>query len=327
MNVLGLDIGGANLKAAHTGGGARLRPFALWKDPSGLAEALRDLLRGWPPFDLLAVTMTGELCDCYESKRQGVHAILDAVETAAEGVPVRVWRTDGAFADLAAARAAPLRIAAANWLALATWAGRHAPAGPGLLLDVGSTTTDVVPLLDGSPVPLGRTDPERLRARELVYLGVRRTPLCALLGGEGAAELFATTLDVFLALGETPEDPADTNTADGRRATRAAAHARLARVLCADLETSTEEERRSLAERARGRLADALASAVDRVAGRLPGPPRTFVLAGSGEFLARRVLRQRCENHPYQVVSLAERLGPEVSHAACAYAVAALAAG
>ena len=86
MDVLGLDIGGANLKAAHTHDVARLRPFALWKDPAGLADALRGLLRGWPPFDLLAVTMTGELCDCFESKRQGVAAILDAVEAAAGGL-------------------------------------------------------------------------------------------------------------------------------------------------------------------------------------------------------------------------------------------------
>jgi len=67
--------------------------------------------------------------------------------------------------------------AAANWLALATYAGRLAPRGPAVLLDVGSTTTDVIPLQDGTPVPRGRTDPERLESKELVYTGVRRTPL------------------------------------------------------------------------------------------------------------------------------------------------------
>src|SRR5262245_28908054 len=92
---LGLDIGGANLKAAHATGATRLRPFALWKDPRGLAGALRDLLAGLPAADALAVTMTGELCDCFPSKREGVHAILDAVADVAEGRDVRVWRTDG----------------------------------------------------------------------------------------------------------------------------------------------------------------------------------------------------------------------------------------
>ena len=245
--VLGLDVGGANLKAAHTDGAARSRPFALWKDPGGLAGALRDLIADMPDADLLAVTMTGELCDCFESKRQGVIAILDAVQEAAQGKPIRVWRTDGKFVDITEARKTPLQTAAANWLALATFAGRLAPEGPALLFDVGSTTTDVIPLLDGRPKPHGRTDRERLESGELVYTGVRRTPLCALAGG--AAELFATTLDVYLLLDWIAEDAADRNTADGRPATKAAAHARLARMLCADLDSSTEQERMGLAHR------------------------------------------------------------------------------
>lgn len=326
MTVLGLDIGGANLKAAHSRGGARLRPFALWKDAAGLPDALRALVRDGPLFDRIAVTMTGELCDCFESKRQGVHAILDAVEAAAGAVPVRVWGTDGRFVDPAAARAAPLRTAAANWLALATYAGRHAPDGPALLLDVGSTTTDVVPLLDGRPVPRGRTDPERLRSGELVYTGVRRTPVCALLGAGGAAELFATTLDVFLVLGAIADNPGDTDTADGRPATAAAAHARLARMVCADLETTTAEERQRLAERVLLRQVYALTSSVEQVVKRLPGPPRTVVVAGSGEFLARPVLKEQRAFPPCRVVFLSEALGPEASAAACAHAVAVLAA-
>ena len=63
--------------------------------PSGLPAALAELLRDAPPFDRLAVTMTGELCDCYETKRQGVHAILDAVERRPPATPVRVWTTNG----------------------------------------------------------------------------------------------------------------------------------------------------------------------------------------------------------------------------------------
>jgi probable H4MPT-linked C1 transfer pathway protein len=325
MTVLGLDIGGANLKAAHTRGAARLRPFALWKDPAGLPDALRSLLHEMPSFDLLAVTMTGELCDCFETKRQGVAAILDAVEAVAGRSLVRVWRTDGRLVDAATARQTPLRTAAANWHALAVYAGRHAPAGPALLLDVGSTTTDVIPLQDGRPVPKGLTDPERLRSGELVYTGVRRTPLCALLGARGAAELFATTLDVFLVLGGLEEDAADFDTADGRPATRAAAHARLARMLCADVETSTEEERRKLAELALLRQVGHLTGAVEGVAKRLSGPPRTVVLSGSGEFLARVVLQEQKAFPPCRVVFLSQALGPDLSRAACAFAVAVLA--
>jgi probable H4MPT-linked C1 transfer pathway protein len=324
--VLGLDVGGANLKAAHTNGAARSRPFALWKDPGGLADALRGLIAEMPPADLLAVTMTGELCDCFESKRQGVNAILDAVEAAAPGKPIRVWRTDGRFMDLTAVRAAPLMAAAANWLALATFAGRYAPKGPALLIDIGSTTTDIVALQDGRPVPQGRTDPERLRSGELIYSGVRRTPLCAIMGAEGAAELFATTLDVYLLLGWIMEDAADHNTADGRPATKAAAHARLARMLCADLETSTAEEREKLVNRVLLKQVYSLSFAVEQVFGLLREPPRTVVVAGEGEFLALPVLKKQDAFPPCPVIRLQETLGAEISRAACAHAVAVLAA-
>jgi probable H4MPT-linked C1 transfer pathway protein len=325
-SVLGLDVGGANLKAAHTNGSARSRPFALWKNPAGLADALRILIAEMPSADMLAVTMTGELCDCFESKRQGVKAILDAVEAAAAGKPIRVWRTDGRFLDVAAVRRAPLMAAAANWLALATFVGRYAPKGPALLIDIGSTTTDIVPLQDGRPVPKGRTDPERLRSGELVYTGVRRTPLCAIMGTGGAAELFATTIDVYLLLGWITEDAADHNTADGRPATKAAAHARLAHMLCADLETSTTEEREKLVNLILLKQVTSLQWAVERVAGRLHEPPRTVIVAGEGEFLTLPVLNEQKAIPPCPVIRLLETLGAEISRAACAHAVAVLAA-
>lgn len=324
-DVLALDIGGANLKAAHSSGAAWLKPFALWKYPTGLASALAGLLRAAPAFDLLAVTMTGELCDCFRTKREGVHAILDAVESAAGQVPVRVWQTDGTLVEVTEARENPLKTAAANWLALAHLAGRYLPKTSGLLVDVGSTTTDVIPIFQGQPCPAGRTDPERLRSRELVYTGVRRTPLCALLGGEGAAELFATTFDVYLILGQLPEDETDRDTADGRPATRLLARERLARMACADRETLSERELHQLAEKLHQCQLVLLSHAMKEVARRLPAPPEALVLAGSGEFLVRAVIQAEPSFASLPIISLRERLGPEISQAACAYALMILA--
>jgi probable H4MPT-linked C1 transfer pathway protein len=326
-SVLGLDIGGANLKAAHTDGDARTSAFALWKDPAGLPAALADLVADLPESDLLAVTMTGELCDCFESSRAGVLAILDAVASVAGPRPVRVWDHDGLFADLERARDQPLTVASANWLALATFAGRFAPEGNALLLDVGTTTTDIVPLIDGVPRPEGRTDPQRLEYGELVYRGWRRTPVCALAGPSRAAEFFATMHDVYLMMKVVPEEPSHRDTADGRPATRADAARRLARMLCGDLETITEQQCRRLAEEMNFRLCTQLAQAAADVLKRLPGPPGTLLASGSGEFLLPGVLASSAlppERHAWPVVSLGERLGRGVSAAACAYAVAVL---
>jgi probable H4MPT-linked C1 transfer pathway protein len=354
MNVLGLDIGGANLKLAHTDGTARTVPFALWKQPRRLPAALRELVATAPPFDRVAVTMTGELCDCFETKREGVLAILGAVERALPRLPVHVWRNDGTFTDLDSARASTAQVAAANWLATATFAGRYVPSGPAVLIDIGSTTTDLIPLDDGRPVPAAHTDPERLEARELVYSGVRRTPVCAVSPRYGkpalAAEWFATMHDIYVLRGDIDEDVDDTGTADGRPATREFAHARLARMRCADREELPLQPTQWLARRVAEDQLNGLVDALFEVAWRLPAYPAAFVVAGSGEFLARRVAARydtivrvrdqgmrppgyRCPPRklppgtprPRQV-RLSARLGRERSTAAAAYAVAVLAA-
>jgi uncharacterized hydantoinase/oxoprolinase family protein len=126
---VGLDIGGANLKAADAEGHAITRPFAVWKNPDRLAAEIDALLAGFPSLDAIAVTMTAELADCYRTKRDGVDAILGAVELAAGGVPVLAWQTDGRLVTPREARAAPLLTAAANWHALATFLGSLAPVG------------------------------------------------------------------------------------------------------------------------------------------------------------------------------------------------------
>jgi probable H4MPT-linked C1 transfer pathway protein len=324
VSVLGLDIGGANLKAAHSTGIARLEPFELWKNPAHLPIALEQLLQGWPRYDYLAVTMTGELCDCFETRQTGVEAILDAADSIAREIPLLVWQIDGRFVSSVAARQAPLQTAAANWLALATFAGRFATDPAALLIDIGSTTTDIVPLLEGKPVPRGRNDYDRLREHELVYTGVRRTPVCALLAEEVAAELFATTLDAYLTLGNIPEQETDRASADSRPATKEAAHSRLAHMLCLDAQTCPKTRTFELAKEVRSRQIQLIRNALNRVASALVARPSTAIVSGSGEFLADAVLDQE-PRVAMQRLSLSEILGPDVSHAACAYAVARLA--
>jgi len=324
MEVLGLDIGGANLKAAHARGAARLVPFALWKRPELLPERLRELLDGLPPWDVLAVTMTGELCDCFENKRAGVRAILDAVRHVAEPSRVRLWSNLGRFVAWDAATHDPLMLASANWRALAQFALTFADSGPGLLVDVGSTTTDIIPWENGVLKPRGLTVTERLRAGELIYQGVKRTPLCAVLGAGHAAEFFATMWDALLVLHVADEDPEDCDTADGRPATRSAAAHRVARMVCGDAQTCSPSEVTALARRAVHNVVHSVRTGVDAVAKRSSAPPATIVLAGSGEFLLQRWHAEIFAFPLARVVSLGQELGPQISACACAYALARL---
>jgi probable H4MPT-linked C1 transfer pathway protein len=326
---LALDVGGANLKAAHSSGKARTLPFELWKRPDELASAIARLVHTLPTADRVALTMTAELCDCYPTKADGVRAVVQAVAKVFNDRPLSIWGTDGRFHEVEEIQANPAVAAASNWLALATLAARLIPEGPGILIDIGSTTSDLIPLRDGVAQAQGRTDTDRLQTGELVYVGVRRTPLCALatdlmFRGRSTglmAEFFASTLDVYLTLGEIASDPKDLSTADGRPSTADAAVDRLARMVGADRDGFRSEDAMALAQAADEAVLARLEAAGLKACGTRP---RHAVVGGSGEFVARRLAQQFLEPGG-KVISLEEAWGPVASSAACAHALVILA--
>ncbi len=331
---IGLDIGGANIKLSNGVDRTIEIAFPLWKSPETLAATLTSLgsLLATSP-DTVALTMTGELADCFRTKADGVEHILNSVEAAFPSSVIRIWQTGAEFFNAEEAREFPILVAAANWHALATWAGRACPQGASLLIDIGSTTTDIIPLSNGFPIPEGGTDPARLVSGELVYTGVRRTPLCAVthqfefrgqLVGV-AAELFATTRDVYQWLGDLPEDPEDVDTANNRPATREFARDRLVRMLCADSDEIDDRETDDLARQWAAAQRGQIRHAIARVLARLSGSLKMVMISGEGEFLARQVIDEIPELAGVEVLSLAKVLGPEHSVGACAYAVARLA--
>lgn len=331
--IVGLDIGGANLKASDGLDRSLSRSFAVWRHPERLAAALADLLAEFPRPGGIAVTMTAELADCYRTKEEGVARILEAVTEASEGQELFIWQTGGEFVTADEALELTPLVAAANWHALATWASRSLTEGTGLLIDIGSTTADIIPLAPGIPLPHGRTDTERLLSGELVYSGVRRTPLCALVrwlpvNGQScavAAELFATTLDVYLLLGDIAENERDLETANGRPTTREEASDRLVRMVCADATEIGPDDARAMAEACREAHEAQLADALDRVIAACESVPRTIVLSGEGTFLARRLVENRADLAGAEQIDLATLLGPHHAQAACAFALARLA--
>lgn len=333
MPQLGIDIGGANLKLADGEGHAEEVAFALWREPDRLESELRKLIAGMPAGVGLAVTMTGELADCFISKEEGVRSILTAVRRAADNRELSVYTVQGTFVTPEIATQETASVASANWHALATFAARFVSASCGLVIDVGSTTTDIIPIRDRAVDASGTTDISRLAAGELVYTGVRRTPVCAIAGSAPwrehrqvplAAEVFATSWDVYLTLGELDDEPANANTADGRPATRAAARGRLARMICADETCFDDDDAMHMAEAVEKAQLGKIGVAAQQVLRRMPQSPDTIVICGAGEFLARKLLKKlrlSCE-----VVSLAERFNDRVSQSACAHAVSVLAA-
>lgn len=295
--VIGFDIGGANTKAVWRDGDARRavsRPFEVWRDMAPLETVLRDVLAAVAsePPDLVAVTTTAELSDAFRTKREGVAAVLDAVVAAIEA-PVLVFTTAGDLVTVAEARERPLEVAAANWVATALAVG--AVHGDALMLDVGSTTADVIPVLAGEVAAAGRTDLDRLLAGELVYTGALRTNLATVAprvpvrGGWSpvASELFAITADVHLLLGHLTPDAYTCPTPDGRPASVAAARERIARVVCSDVDQLAAAEIDTIAAFLLAAQVRQIEDAARQVGTRMDAAAAPVVPLGSGAFLAR----------------------------------------
>jgi probable H4MPT-linked C1 transfer pathway protein len=330
-DLVALDIGGANLKAADGLGWATSVPFPLWQRWRDLPAALTSLVAARQPRRIVA-TMTGEICDCYASRAEGVAQITESLMAAAAALgcpePPGVYLVDGRIISARDASGHWRLAAASNWHILARLAASLLPTGPGMLLDIGSTTTDIVPLAGGSATPLAHDDAGRMLSRELVYTGLERTPVAAIvrrLPHRGrwrpvASERFADSRDAWLLLGGVGEDAADRDTADGGPATFAAARLRIARTMLLDPDAFTAADAITAAEWIADRQAAQVARGVRRVFRAVGTRPDTVVISGHGGPLAERALRAvgwDLERH-----DLAACLGPGVARAAPAHALA-----
>ena len=312
--VVGWDIGGAHLKACvlQRGEVIDVAQWAcpLWQGMAQLDAALRAAHERWPGLGAMqhAVTMTGEMCDLFAHREDGVQRIAQALQEALAAATdatdrgtVHFYAGDAGWCSSAEVAANWDAIASANWLATARHAALRfgAGAGEGVLVDIGSTTTDLIPFKAGRVLTRSRSDAQRLAGGELVYQGVVRTPLCALaqrIAWCGTLhnvmnEFFASTADVYRLTGELNPahdlQPAADNAAKDLPATRQ----RLARMLGLDARDGSAEAWTVFARAWREAQVSELGGQLRRVieTHRL-GAAAVIVSAGCGDFLVRDVL-------------------------------------
>jgi len=300
--VIGLDVGGANTKAVWRDGVQRRtvsRPFEVWRGREALEAVLREVVAevAPEPVDAVGLTTTAELSDAFRTKREGVGFVLDAAEAALDARQLLALTTAGELVPVTEARARPLDVAAANWVASAlAVAGLHADA---LMIDVGSTTVDVIPIAAGRVAAVGRTDLDRLLAGELVYTGALRTNLAAIAPRVPVrdcwctvtSELFAISADVQLILGHITRDAYTCATPDGRPPSVEYARERVARLVCSDAEQLAAEEIDAIAAFLHAEQVRQIEAAARRVSGRFEGAPPVVPL-GAGAFLAREAAQR-----------------------------------
>jgi (4-(4-[2-(gamma-L-glutamylamino)ethyl]phenoxymethyl)furan-2-yl)methanamine synthase len=337
--VIGWDLGGAHLKAARLDASGAveqvlLTACPLWQGMHHLEAALRQAMTTLGPAPCHAVTMTGEMVDLFPDRLEGVKRIIATVGGQLSGGTLLFYAGARGFLDSEQASVTGADLASANWRASASWIATRRDAA--FFVDIGSTTTDLVPIAGGRVLARESDDAGRLASGELVYTGVVRTPVMALaqtvpFAGESVpliAELFATTADVHRVTGRLPERADLYPAADGGAKTVLGSARRLARMIGLDAESAPsvawEQLAASLAEVQLSRISEAY----ERLETRESIPSDAPVIgAGVGRFLAADLATR----HGRSYLEFAELLPPgaaspnAVSDSAPAVAVAALA--
>ncbi len=313
------------------------RYLPLWRGGKDLlAYVLKDIaakLAQEATIDCCGVTMTGELSDVFQSKREGVQYILQCAKESFPVGEILVLDLNGNMRPLREALDSPIDVAGVNWVATAKFLARRFKEC--VLIDVGSTTTDIIPVRGNVLAAEGRSDLERLSTGELVYTGALRSnvativdsiPIRGRMSGV-SAEAFALTGDVHLLLANISPQEYSTETADGRGVSREECLARLARVVCADIETLEVEEILHMAEYIYGMQLEKIGRGLKQVLLRLPFEDlhKTVVVTAGlgGTFLGMKSASRIGFKEFY---SLERAFGREGSVAAPAVATAFLAA-
>ncbi|MHA2120566.1 MAG: hydantoinase/oxoprolinase family protein [Promethearchaeota archaeon] len=270
MIILGLDIGGANTKAAILkfrdnvieDCAADIEYFPFWeKTITEIPEMLKRVTLNLQEqhfsqsenIDFIAITITAELSDAFQTKREGIDTILNALDVVFDKYKLRFISTNNKFLTFDDAQNNYLSISASNWVSTALYLGKFVPNC--ILIDAGSTTIDVIPIINSIPVSQGKTDVDRMMNHELIYTGGLRATIPSVthhvpyLGKSIriSFEKFALIADVHRVLENITEQEYINDTADNRSKSMDDCYARLSRVICMDTKNISREDLKKIA--------------------------------------------------------------------------------
>ena len=306
ISTIGWDVGGAHLKAALLDAEGMLQqvlqvPCALWRGLHELEAAIDVVLH---TLDIQsahhAITMTGELVDLFANRQSGVQSISQVMNAKLDGVKryyAGALNSDYAgFVTIDEVFIHWPQIASANWLASASFVAQYLQHG--LLIDIGSTTSDFVLIENHRPVCLGLTDASRMQTEELVYTGVIRTPLMAVAQKvtfensmtSVAAEYFSTIADVYRLTGDLQAEDDMADTADGKGKTSYASAQRIARMIGHDADDAPLSAWIALAHAFKSQQLLRLQDVATKHLVRTKNKQNIKIIgAGAGSFLAREI--------------------------------------
>ena len=347
--ILGLDIGGANTKAALikfdneniSESYSHIEYFPFWEktlhDIPKMIERIVSILLEKKNIQLkeitnIAITITAELSDAFQTKKEGILTIIDSLEQVFDKEKMLFINNEGEYVSSVQARQEYLKIAAANWVATSLFLGKYIPNC--ILIDAGSTTVDIIPIINSIPVSKGKDDTERLMWHELIYTGGLRATIPSIthfVPYKGkyiriSFEKFALMSDVHRILENISEKEYINDTADNRSTSLEDCYSRLARIICKDSETISKEELNDIAKYIYEKQLEIVSTEIQEFLNELivresefKNDP-LFVITGlSAEFLIRKSL----ENLGFNNIKIYEEITSIPNHVgSSAFAVA-----
>jgi probable H4MPT-linked C1 transfer pathway protein len=288
----GLDVGGAHLKVALVEASRTIAVgqfvCPLWQGLDKLDAALLAAEPLLSRADRFGVTMTGELSDLFFGRKAGVETLVGRIDREF-GDRARYWMGLRGFGTADEARRHHADVGSTNFLATAAFIATQLTDA--LLIDFGSTTADILPIVAGKPVPCGLRDAERQTTGELVYTGLTRTAVMGITTRapfkgrmQGLArEYLATMADVRRIIGRLPEGVDQHATADGRGTSAEESIARLARMFGRDAHEGSLDNWRASADFIRTAQLTSIEEGIAEVLAVTPVPPAApIVAAGIG---------------------------------------------
>ncbi|MCS7143712.1 MAG: H4MPT-linked C1 transfer pathway protein [Archaeoglobaceae archaeon] len=292
MNSLGIDIGGANLKVSD-GQENRIIYFPMWKKAPELKDRLKEISKEFKA-EKAGVVITAELADVFKSKREGIEYITSICKEVFKEVY---------FLDVEGRLKKniddPMKFCASNWMASVSFLLKEG-FRDFLFVDMGSTTIDLIPVKERAIA--GKTDFERLRRKELIYIGVLRTPVFYVLrkfaGVELCPEYFAITADIFRVTGDLKEEDYNCETPDSGGKSVKECMQRIARTVCCDLEELGEMKVKLISFKAKKAIIKILQKEIEAKV--LNYDLKRVLACGIGEFLIEQA---------FECIKLSEKYG------------------
>ncbi len=296
MKIIGWDIGGAHLKAAKIDfkkkkTETRQIYTPIWENTNNLKKSIKLIKKKFGKCNYHAITMTAELSDIFLNRSTGVKYIINLSSKILENKKIFFY-SKKKFVRKKIALQNTHGLNSMNWHATANFVSNFFPNC--ILVDIGSTTTDIIPIKNKKIISKGVNDHQRLKSNELIYMGVLRTPIHAVEKKKNLIyENFANLSDVYRVLNKIPTNFNLLPTQDNKSKNKHDSARRIARIFGKDYKKAHFLKWKKIAFKIEKKQKEILKKNINKIKNRNFSKEIPILGAGIGEFLLKNIFKKK----------------------------------